>query len=50
MPKRQVSPLIGDGYNIRVFFEPRLLDDVSPFVTIFVCDGLSNILVSSLVQ
>ena len=48
--RTEVRKLIGDGYNTRVFFEPWLLDDVNPFVTTPVSDGLSNILVSSLMQ
>ena len=42
--------MISDGYNTRVFFEPWLPDDVNHFVTTPVSDGLSNILVRSLMQ
>ena len=42
--------LIGDGYNTRVFFEPWLSDDVNPFVTTPISNGLSNILVGSSMQ
>ena len=42
--------LIFDGCNTQVFFMPWLPSDVNPFVTTPISDGLSNILVSSLMQ